>query len=84
MNFNEQACRRRTNGSTRGRDSSSSYATGDKRPRGPNVRVGSVGNRPTSNERPMQNANTTGGCDSTNWSHANQGKNHSSDSDRKE
>ena len=33
VNFNEQPNRRRTHGSTRGRGSSSSYATGDNRPR---------------------------------------------------
>ena len=53
VNFNEQANKRRTYGPTRGRGSSSSYATGDNRPRGPNIRGGSTGNRPTSNERPM-------------------------------
>ena len=35
VNFNEQPNRRRTHGCTRGRSSSSSYATGDNRPRGP-------------------------------------------------
>ena len=38
MNFSEQPNRRRTYGSTRGRGSSSSYARGDNRPRGPNIR----------------------------------------------
>ena len=38
VNFNEQPNRRRTYGSTRGRGSSFSYATGDIRPRGPNIR----------------------------------------------
>ena len=52
--FNEQPNRRRTHGSTRGRGSSTSYATGDNRPRGPNIRGSSIGNRPTSNERPTQ------------------------------
>ena len=75
VNFNEQPNRRRTFGSTSGRGSSSSYATADNRPRGTNIRGGSTGNRPTSDERPTQEANATGICDSTNWSHANQGKN---------
>ena len=51
VNFNEQPNRRRTYGSTRGRGSSSSYAWGDNRPRGPNIRGSSTGNRPISNER---------------------------------
>ena len=49
VNFNEKPNRRRTYGSTRGRGSSSSYATGDDRPRGPNIRVSSTDNRQTSN-----------------------------------
>ena len=64
--------------------SSSSYATGDNRPRGQNIRGGSNGKRPTSNERPMQKANATGRCDSTNWSHAGQGRNLHNDSNRRE
>ena len=36
-----------------------------------------------SNERPMQNANATGRCDSAIWSHADQGKNRVSDSNRR-
>ena len=54
VNFNEQPNRRRAYGSSRGRGSSSSYATGDNRPRGPNIRGCSTGNRTTSNERPSQ------------------------------
>ena len=50
VNFNEQQNRRRTYGSTRGRGSSSSYATKDIRTRGPNIRGSSTGNRQTSNE----------------------------------
>ena len=84
MNFNEQANRRRTFGPTRFRGSSSSYATGDNRPRGLKIRGGSTGNGPTSYERPMQNANATGRCDSANWSHADQGRNRPSDSNRRE
>ena len=84
VNFNEQQNRRRTYGSTRGRGSSSSYATGDNRPRGPNIRGSSTGNRQTSNERPTQDTHANGRCDSRNWSHANQGRSHPSDLDRRE
>ena len=84
VNFNEQPNRRRTYGSTRGRGSSSSYATVENRPRGPNIRGSSTGNRPTSNERPTQDIHATERCDSMNWSHANQGRSHPSDSNRRE
>ena len=84
VNFNEQPIRRGTYGSTRGRGSSSSYATGDYRPRSLNIRKSSTGNRPTSNERPTPDTHATGRCDSRNWSHANQGRSHPSDSDRRE
>ena len=50
----------------------------------PNIRVSSTGNRPTSNERPTQDKHATGRWDSRNWSHANQGSSHPSDSDRME
>ena len=70
VNFNEQANRRRTYGFTRGRGSSSSYATGNNRSRGPNIRRGSTGNKATSSERPMQTANASGKSDSASWSHA--------------
>ena len=83
VNINEQPNRRRTYGSTRGRGSSSSYATGDNRSRGPNIRGSSTGNRTTSNERPTQDTHATGRCDSRNLSHANQGRSHPSDSDRR-
>ena len=83
VNFSEQPNRRRTYGSTRGRGSSSSYATGDNRPRGPNIRGSSTGNRPTSNERPTIDTHATGSCDSRNWNHGNQGRSHHSDSDRR-
>ena len=63
VNFNEQPNTRRTYGSTRGRGSSSSYATGDNSPRGPNIRGSSTGTRPTSNERPTQDTHATGRCD---------------------
>ena len=82
VNFNEQPNRRKTYGSTRGRGSSSSYATGDNRPRRPNIRGSLTGNRPTSNERPTQDTHTTGRCDSRNRSLANHGRSHPSDSDR--
>ena len=79
VNFNEQPNRRRTYGSTRGRGSSSSYATGYNRPP---IRGSSTGNRPTSNERPTQDTHTTGRCDSRNRSHANHGRSHPRNSDR--
>ena len=84
VNFNEQQNRRRTYGSTRGRGSSSGYATGDKRTRGPNIKGKSSGNRQTSNERPTQDAHATGRCDSRNRSHASQGRNNTSYLDRRE
>ena len=84
VNFHQQPNRRRTYGSTRGWGSSSSYATWDNRPRGPNIRGSSTGNRPTSNEQPTQDTHATGRCDSRNWSHVNQGRSHPSDSDRRE
>ena len=84
VNFNEQPNRKRTYGSTRGRGSSFSYATGDNRPRGPNLRGGSSANRPTSDERPTRDANTTGRCDFTSWSHAEQVKSQPGDSNRRE
>ena len=84
VNINEQPNRRRTYGSTRGRGSSSSYATGDNKERGPNITESSTGNRPTSNERPTQDTYASGRCDSRNWSHANQGRSHSSYSNRRE
>ena len=84
VNFKEQPNRRRTCGFTRGFGSSSSYATGDNRPRSPNIRGSSTGNRPTSNERPTQDTHVTGRCDSMNWNHAYQGRSHQSDSNRRE
>ena len=84
VNFNEQPNRRRTYGSTRARGSSSSYATGENRPRGPNIRGSSTGNRPTSKERTMQDTHATGKCDFMNWNHANQGRSHPSNSNRRE
>ena len=84
VKFTEQPNRRRTHGSTRGRGSSSSCATGDTRPRRSNIRGSSTGNRPTANERRMQDTYATGRCDSRNWSLANQGRSNPSDSDRME
>ena len=72
------------NGHTKGRGSSSIYATGEIMPGSPNIGGSSTGNRPTSNERPTQDTHATGRCDSRNWSHANQGRSPSSDSDRRE
>ena len=80
VNFNEQPNRR----STRGRGSSPSYATGDNRPRGPNIRESSTGIRPTSNERPTQDTHATWTSDSMNWNHANQRRSHPSNSNRRE
>ena len=47
VNINKQQNRKRTYGSTRGRGSSSGYATEDNRTRGPNIRGSSTGNRQT-------------------------------------
>ena len=60
VNFNEKPNRRRIHGSTRGRGNAFSYATGDNRPRRPNIRGSSTGNRPTSNERSTRDTNATG------------------------
>ena len=84
VNFNDQQNRRRTYGSTRRRGSSSGYTTGDNRTWGPNIRVRSTGNRQTSYERPTQGTHATGRGDSSNRSHASQGRNNPSDSDRRE
>ena len=73
VNFNDQQNRRRTNGSTRGRGSSSGFATGDNRTWGPNIRGSSTGNRQTSNERPTQGTHASGRGESRNRSHASQG-----------
>ena len=91
VNFNDQQNRRRTYGSTRGRGSSSGYATGDNRIWGPNIRGSTTGNRHTSNERPTQGTHATGRGVSRNRSHASpgrsnasQGRNNPSDSDGRE
>ena len=75
VNFNDHQ-RRRTYGSTRGRGSSSGYATRDNRTWGPNSRASSTGNRQTSNERPTQGTHATGRSDSGNRRHASPGRSH--------
>ena len=77
VNFNDQQSRR-TYGSTRGRGSSSGYATRDNRIWGPNSRASSTGNRQTSNERPTQGTHATGRGDSSNRRHASPGRSHAS------
>ena len=63
VNFNEHQ-KRKTYGSTRGRGSSSGYATRGNGTWGPNSRTSSTGNRQTSNERPTQGTHATGRIDS--------------------
>ena len=75
VNFNDHQ-RRRTYRSTRGRVSSSGYATRDNRTWGPNSRASSTGNRQTSNERTTQGTHATGRSDSGNRRHANPGRSH--------
>ena len=75
VNFNDHQ-KRRTYGSTRGRGSSSGYATRDNRTWGPNSRASSTGNRQTSNERPTQGTHATGRSDSGNRGHASPGRSH--------
>ena len=75
VNFNDHQ-RRRTYGSTRGRGSSSGYATRYNRTWGPNKRASSTGNRQTSNERPTQGTHATGRGDSSNRRHASPGRSH--------
>ena len=75
VNFNDHQ-RRRTYRSTRGRGSSSGYATRDNRTWGPNSRASSTGNRQTSNERPTQGTHATGRGDSGNRRHASPGRSH--------
>ena len=75
VNFNDHQ-RKRTYGSTRGRGSSSGYATRDNRTWGPNSRANSTANRQTSNERPTQSTHATGRGDSGNRRHASPGKSH--------
>ena len=68
VNFNEHQ-KRKTYGSTRGRGSSSGYAT-----RGNGA--SSSGNRQTSNERPTQGTHATGRSDSGNRGHASPRRSH--------
>ena len=75
VNFNDHQ-RRRTYGSTRGRGSSSGYATRDNKTWGPKSRASSTGNRQTSNERPTQGTHVTGRGDSGNRRHASPGRSH--------
>ena len=75
VNFNDHQ-KRRTYESTRGRGSSSGYATRDNRTWGPNSRASSTGNRQTSNERPTQGTHATGRSDSGNRGHASPGRSH--------
>ena len=48
------------------------------------TRGSSTGNRPASNERSTQDTHATGRCDSMNWNQANQGRNYSRESNRRE
>ena len=75
VNFNEHQ-RRKTYGSTRGRGSSSGYATRGNTAWGPNSRASSAGNRQTSNERPTQSTHATGRSDSGNRGHASPRRSH--------
>ena len=75
MIFNEHQ-KRKTYGSTRGRGSSSGYATRGNGTWGPNSRTSSTGNRQTSNERPTQGTHATGRSDSGNRGHASPRRSH--------
>ena len=75
VNFNEHE-KRKTYGSTRGRGSSSGYATRGNGAWGPNSRASSTGNRQTSNERPTQGTHATGRSDSGNRGHASPRRSH--------
>ena len=75
VNFNEHQ-KRTTFGSTRGRGSSSGYATRDNRTWGLNSRASSTGNRQTSNERLTQGTHATGRSDSGNRGYASPGRCH--------
>ena len=68
--------RRGTYGSTRGRGTSSGYATRDDRTWGPNSRASSTANRQTSNERPTQGTHAIGRSDSGNRRHVSPGRSH--------
>ena len=75
MNFNEHQ-KRKSYGSTRGRGSSSGYATRGNGTWGPISRTSSTGNRQTSNERPTQGTHATGRSDSGNRGHASPRRSH--------
>ena len=75
VNFNEHQ-KRKTYGSTRGRGSSSGYATRGNTAWGPNSRANSTGNRQTSDERPTQGTHATGRSDSGNRGHASPKRSH--------
>ena len=75
VNFNEHQ-KKKTYGSTRGRGSSSGYATRGNGAWGPNSRTSSTGNRQFSNERPMQGTHATGRSDSGNRGHASPRRSH--------
>ena len=75
VNFNEHQ-KRKTYGSTRGRGSSSGYATKGNGAWGPNSRASSTGNRQTSNERRTQGTHATGRSDSGNRGHASPKRSH--------
>ena len=75
VNFNEHQ-KRKTYGSTRGRGSSSGYATRGNGAWGPNSRASSTGKRQTSNERPTRGTHATGRSDSGNRGHASPGRSH--------
>ena len=75
VNFNEHQ-KRKTYGSTRGRGSSSGYATRGNGTWDPNSRTSSTGNRQTSNERPTQGTHATGRSDSGIRGHASPRRSH--------
>ena len=75
VNFHDHQ-RRRADGSTRGRGSSSGYTTRDHRTWGPNRKASSTGNRQTSNERPTKGTHATGRGDSRNRRNASPGRSH--------
>ena len=75
VNFNYHQ-KRSTYGSTRGRGSSTGYATRGNRTWGPDSRASSTGNSQTSNERPTQGTHATGRSDSGNRGHASPGRSH--------
>ena len=75
VNFNAHQ-KRKTYGSTRGRGSSSGYATRGNGTWGPNSRASSTRSRQTSNERPTQGTHATGRSDSGNEGHASPGRSH--------